>query len=165
MDQIHQSVWQVLLFYHHKGVQESCTRSVRLVWATWADTSEEETTVEQRKIVTSLSTLLNARSWRAMGFQLLMSLMLVARATSMQVHYKDVPLWVGWAVFILSVHHHYGNPKLCRNMHVSVGHMGVPKTAHCRSKSLEAVKVGRWLWVYDNLNVHQTVCYEHGGTF
>ena len=78
---------------------------------------------------------------------------------------KDVPLWVGWAVFILSVYHHHGNPKPCRNMHVSVGHMGVPKTAHCRSKSLEAVKVGRWLWVCDNLNVHRIVCYEQGGTF
>ena len=50
-------------------------------------TSEEETTVEQRKIVTSLSTLLNARSQRAKGLQLLLSLMLVARATSKQVHY------------------------------------------------------------------------------
>ena len=33
------------------------------------------------------------------------------------------------------------------------------------AKYLEAVKAGRWLWVYDNLNVHQTVCHEREGTF
>lgn len=50
-------------------------------------TSEEEVTLEQRKMVTSLSTLLNARSRQAKGLQLLLSLMLVARATSKLVHH------------------------------------------------------------------------------
>ena len=29
---------------------------------------------------------------------------------------------------------------------------------------LEAVKVGRRLWVYDNLNMHQTVHHKQEGT-
>ena len=47
--------------------------------------ASEEVTVEQRKVVMSLCTLLNARSQRVKGLQLLISFMLVARATSKQV--------------------------------------------------------------------------------
>ena len=47
--------------------------------------SSSEVTVEQRKVVMSLCTLLNARSQRVKGLQLLISFMLVARATSKQV--------------------------------------------------------------------------------
>ena len=46
---------------------------------------EDETPAEQRKAVVSLCTLLNARSQKANGLQLLVSFMLVARATSKQV--------------------------------------------------------------------------------
>ena len=50
-------------------------------------TSEEEVTLEQHKMVTLLSTLLNVRSRQAKGLQLLLSLVLVARATSKLVHH------------------------------------------------------------------------------
>ena len=46
---------------------------------------EDEVTTEQTKAVSSLCSLLNARSARVKGLQLLMSMMLVARATSRQV--------------------------------------------------------------------------------
>ena len=46
---------------------------------------DEEVTTEEIKAVTSLCSLLNARSARTKGLQLLISMMLVARATSRQV--------------------------------------------------------------------------------
>ena len=46
--------------------------------------SREEQSVAERKVVMSLCTLLNARSARAKGVQLLISFMLIARATSKQ---------------------------------------------------------------------------------
>ena len=47
--------------------------------------SDDETTVEQRKAIMSLCTILNARSRLANGLQLLLSFMLIAQATSRQV--------------------------------------------------------------------------------
>jgi hypothetical protein len=48
-------------------------------------TEKEEVTTEQTKAVSSMCSLLNARSARMKGLQLLVSMMLVARATSRQV--------------------------------------------------------------------------------
>ena len=45
----------------------------------------ESTSAEQRKAIMSLCTVLNARSQKVNGMQLLLSLMLIARATSKQV--------------------------------------------------------------------------------
>ena len=56
--------------------------------ATDRNASEEETSAEQIKAVMSLCTLLNARSQLAKGMQLLLSFMLIARATSKQVNIK-----------------------------------------------------------------------------
>lgn len=47
---------------------------------------KEEVTTEEVKAVTSMCSMLNARSARMKGLQLLISMMLVARATSRQVH-------------------------------------------------------------------------------
>lgn len=47
---------------------------------------EEEVTTEEVKAVASMCSLMNARSARMRGLQLLVSMMLVARATSRQVH-------------------------------------------------------------------------------
>ena len=47
--------------------------------------SDDETSVEERKAIMSLCTVLNARSQNAKGLQLLLSIMLIARATSKQV--------------------------------------------------------------------------------
>ena len=47
--------------------------------------SDDETPVEERKAIMSLCTILNARSRVANGLQLLLSFMLIARATSRQV--------------------------------------------------------------------------------
>ena len=49
------------------------------------NTPEKEVTTEDRKAISSMCSLLNARSARMKGPQLLMSMMLVARATSKQV--------------------------------------------------------------------------------
>ena len=51
--------------------------------------SSSEVTGEQHKVVMSLCTLLNARSQQVKGLQLLISFMLVARATSKQVNKKE----------------------------------------------------------------------------
>ena len=48
--------------------------------------TESRTPVEQRKTIMSLCTILNARRRTANGLQLLLSFMLLARATSKQVH-------------------------------------------------------------------------------
>ena len=45
----------------------------------------DEVTTEQTKAISSMCSLLNARSARMKGLQLLVSMMLVARATSRQV--------------------------------------------------------------------------------
>lgn len=47
--------------------------------------SDDEISVEERKVIMSLCTVLNARSRFANGLQLLLSIMLIARATSKQV--------------------------------------------------------------------------------
>ena len=47
---------------------------------------KEEVTMEEVKAVASMCSLINARSARMKGLQLLVSMMLVARATSRQVH-------------------------------------------------------------------------------
>ena len=47
--------------------------------------SDDEVSVEERKAIMSLCTVLNARSQFANGLQLLLSIMLIARATSKQV--------------------------------------------------------------------------------
>ena len=46
---------------------------------------DETTSAEQRKTIMSLCTIMNARSQRVNGLQLLLSFMLIARATSKQV--------------------------------------------------------------------------------
>ncbi len=50
-----------------------------------ADDDDDAVTIPTMKATTSLCTLLNARSARVKGFQLMMGLMLIARATSKQV--------------------------------------------------------------------------------
>ena len=48
--------------------------------------TESRTPVERRKAIMSLRTILNARRRAANGLQLFLSFMLIARATSKQVH-------------------------------------------------------------------------------
>lgn len=64
------------------------------------NTNKDEVTTEDRKAISSMCCLLNARSARMKGPQLLTSMMLVARATSRQVHntnlYNSNPLDVAY---------------------------------------------------------------------
>ena len=69
-------------------------------------TSEEEMTLEQHKMVTSLSTLLNARSRQARGLQL------------QNISYVNFTFFL---YIITYIHEGNDNPKPCWNMHFSAG--------------------------------------------
>lgn len=77
----------------HSIITELSTRAPDLfqLCMTIGDTSrnkqEDEITTEEIKAVSAMCSLLNARSARTKGLQLLMGMMLIARGTSRQVYY------------------------------------------------------------------------------
>ena len=50
--------------------------------------------------------------------------------------------------------------ELCWGLYVLPEKLGVSAPANCRS---QVVMSGRWLWVYDNVNLHQKVRHEREG--
>ena len=100
---------------------------------------DETISAEQRKIIMSLCTIMNARSQRVNGLQLLLSFMLIARATSKQVStIHSEPLNVVYLeVFIMVILCTlyligYDSAEQGRGMHVIPNVMGVPTKAHNR---------------------------------
>ena len=69
-------------------IAPSCTSLYRnlVYYSTQRNARDGARPDEELKAVIALCTLLNARSARVKGLQLMVSLMLVARATSRQVH-------------------------------------------------------------------------------
>ena len=67
-------------------------------------TDSKETPVEQRKAIMSLCTILNARCRTANGLQLLLSFMLIARATSKQVKNMPIMLYTPLHYIMCTVH-------------------------------------------------------------
>ena len=64
-------------------------------------TTSTETSVEQWKAIMSMSTILNARCRTANGLQLLLSFMLIARATSKQVKKESYNVYMYMYIHIL----------------------------------------------------------------
>ena len=104
------------------------------------------TPVEEKKSLVSMCTILNARSRKAHGMQLLMSFMLIARATSRQVctciynkHTLNISMCCGWCCFVVVHFMHtffVGNDsfELCRGMHVLPEKLGVSTPANRRGR-------------------------------
>ena len=100
--------------------------------------------IKEIKGVTSLCTVLNARSNRVKGLQLLISMMLIARSTSKQVHVVSMQDCV-LASFPGSA------PEQRKNWFSILRAM--KSWAGCH-----------WILVYDYLNMHQRVRHEREGT-
>ena len=76
------------------------------------------TPAEEKKSLVSMCTIFNARSRKAHGMQLLMSFMLIARATSRQVctciynkHTLNISMCCGWCCFVVI---HFMHTFVCR---------------------------------------------------
>ena len=121
-----------------------------------------ETSAEQRKAIMSLCTMLNARSQKVNGMQLLLSLMLIARATSKQVSTINIRFGVVYlivsctsqAITVLN------NAGVCMSYRMSWEYLRKLTT---EAEYLQVVRCGHWLWVYDNVNLHQKVRHEREG--
>ena len=87
--------------------------------------------------------------------------MLIARATSKQVK----ALWLLFKIFILmnpqamSVLNHAG---VCLSYDATLIHM---KNMVDKEDYMTQVQQGRWLWVYDNFNMHQAIRHERQGMY
>ncbi len=120
-------------------------------------------TVQTMKATASLWTLLNARSSRVKGFQLLMGLMLVARATSRQVRMRQFSsccirqFVIALSVQAMEVLNYTG---VCMSYHATWGYLRQLTT---EAQYVDVVKEGHWQWVYDNINLHQRVRHEREG--
>ena len=123
--------------------------------------------VTQLKSIISLLTLLKCRSVKVLGVQLLLSFMLIARATSKQVKlfYSKTTCTCIYNIFFTYIHaqaisvlNHSG---VCVSYNTAWKYL---KHLTQEAKYLEVVRDGHWLWVYDYLNALQSVRHEREGT-
>ena len=129
---------------------------------------EQGLMTEDIKALCSLCILLNARSMRVKGLQLMISMMLTARGTSKQVHYYFNESY--FALYHIFEYHLY-----CTHLKAitDLNHVGVClsyqqtwnylKSLVQQSNFTHQVQQGSWLWVYDNLNIHQRIHHERQG--
>ena len=91
--------------------------------------NQEGYSSEELKAMMSACTLLNARSKKVKGLQLLLGIMLVARATSRQVRSTTITINIHTVHQLYSIYH-VGNHSTepCRRMHVIPEYMAVSQT-------------------------------------
>ena len=127
---------------------------------------DREARLTDLRCVTSLSTLLKNRSMKVLGIQLLLSFMLIARATSKQVRecYNNTVL--------IDMYIHYNNYLyrllLCSTMLEYVyltGLLGIicRKKLTTEAMYIETIRHDHWVWVYDNFNMQERVRHEREG--
>ena len=133
---------------------------------------------EELKGVMAVCTLLNARSARVKGLQLMISLMLVARATGRQVHvhtcieyahiytnhiksictHIDI-LYIYFTLQAMTLLNHAG---VCMSYTATWDHLlALTQQANLVSK----IQSGHWIWAYDNVNIHRTLRHERQGEY
>ena len=119
---------------------------------------------DDTKAVTALCVILKRRSVKVLGLQLLIGMMLVGRATSRRVRQitnrpavhscVHVHIQIQQAITVLN---HAG---------ISVSYTTAWKYLRelvSQSHYQDLVRSGRWQWVFDNVNLHQTVRHERQG--
>ena len=95
--------------------------------------SGSQAPVEEKKALMSMCTILNARSRKAHGMQLLMSFMLIARATSRQVCINDVYTYTHVMNKCASLVIGNDSVELCWSLYVLPEKLRVSAPADCRS--------------------------------
>ena len=116
------------------------------------------------KTVIALCTLLKGRSVRVLGVQLLITFMLIARATSKQVNYlgnygTDLILSTTtllWLQAITALNH----AGVCVSYWAAWKYL---RTLANEALYLERVHTDHWIWVFDNLNFRKHVRHERQG--
>lgn len=113
---------------------------------------------------TALCTLLKGRCVKVLGLQLLLSFMLIARATSKQVvrggggtHNKNCIM--NNSPQVIAVLNHAG---VCISYPTTWKYL---RQITAEAMYLDRIREGHWIWAYDNLNIHQRVRHERHGTF
>ena len=121
--------------------------------------SADVTLVQEQKAVSALCTILNARCGKVKGLQLLISMMLIARSTGRQVRLK--PKYTTQWDYTSIIHYRFLNHAgICMSYNSTWLYLRQLTT---QARYTDAVCSGRWLWIYDNLNIHQRVRREHTG--
>ena len=172
IDKLREQVPDIYAFFMHLGDVE---RNV---------SPGEVSSTQELKAVSSLCTLLNSHVNRVKGMQLLISMMLIARSTGRQVraltHININSTYIQCKIIILTyiciymyilVTNRY--TFTCTRSFTVLNHAGICMSymstwTYLRQLTTQAwytdvIQSGRWLWVYDNLNIHQRVRHERTG--
>ena len=150
-------------------LQASCPHVYKLIQqlgTTMRNANDGEVSGEERKGVMAICTLLNARSARVKGMQLMVSLMLVARGAGRQVymytyirtnmHSNDVKYTIVHFQAMTLLNH----AGVCMSYSATWEHLlDLTQQANLLSK----IQSGHWILAYDNLNVHCSIRHERQG--
>ena len=117
---------------------------------------------EELKGVMAICTLLNARSSWVKGLQLMISLMLVARASGRQVMWFTLHIQTyTWMLILTQTMTLLNHAGVCMSYTATWDHLlAFTQEANLLTK----VQTGNWIWAYDNLNIHRVHRHERQGT-
>ena len=125
---------------------------------------DELSRIVQIRSTTALCTLLKGRSVKLLGLQLLFSFMLIEQAASKQVrkqsHHLTIIIGYKYTHNIIQITTVLNHAGLCTSYATTWKYL---KQLTQESMYLESIKEGCWLWIYDNLNLHQKVRHERQG--
>lgn len=118
-------------------------------------------------MITSLCTLLKGRSIRVLRVQLLLTFMLIARATNKQVRALKINIHCNnYTLKTLQFRAHVQAITVLNLAGLCVSYTSVWKYLSqltTQAQFLDIIREGHWLWVFDNLNVHQCIRHERQG--